>query len=170
MGLIEGAQITKAIHRQILGLIAGMPQVAVLRAGSGRPDGWRALRLAAIKRVLCARRSSRRTFPRGSPIIGPFMLCVAKRYLASKSQVELEWPLAERSNIGYVLRVGELSVRHYLLNKEPPTASAWRTLPSCSSGQRHSGIASRRISAARKFAARHGCRARSRRAASKGFP
>lgn len=120
MGLIEGAQITKAIHRQILGLIAGMPQVAVLRAGSGRRDGWRALRLAAIKRVLCARRSSRRTFPRGSPIIGPFMLCVAKRYLASKSQVELEWPLAERSNIGYVLRVGELSVRHYLLNKDPP--------------------------------------------------
>lgn len=138
VALIEGAVITqdKAIHRQILSLIAGdadpLPlQLAVLRAGSARRDGGQALGLARMHARALRMLTQQADVPEKAPddwsTVQPLRCAcerckVLKRFLASKSQVALEWPLPEngRSHIGFVIKLEGLPVGHSLVKKGRP--------------------------------------------------
>jgi hypothetical protein len=139
VALLEAAQIIreKGIHRQILDLLAVIDadllplQLAVLRAGRGGKNELHALGLApvhtralrALTRQLDVPERATDDWSIVSPLRCSCERCnVFKRYLAAKSQVELEWPLveADRSHIEHIIQVEDLPVRHSLLKKGRP--------------------------------------------------
>jgi hypothetical protein len=140
VALIKAAQIVqeKAIHRQILDFIAVadadlLPlQVAALRAGSGgkhnevRTLGLAPVHARAMRTLTRQLELPERAADDWSIVTSLRCSCerckVFKRYLASKSQVNLEWPLAagDRQHIEHIIRIGDIPVSHALLQRGRP--------------------------------------------------